>query len=124
MYMTDNYGLYDNIKRCEERLFSTKPECIKKIELIPYYEDLGYGDNPDLATLLLTLDVRLEKETEYNRFAWTGTADGYGKDKSRKEVEDTLVLELKEIIDGIMKDEEIDEFWEDVPWDRDWKPLP
>jgi hypothetical protein len=66
--MIDNYGLYNSIKRCEEHLLSTKPDCIKSIKLIPYYEDLGYGDNPDLVTLLISLDVRLEKESEYTQF--------------------------------------------------------
>ena len=121
--MIDNYGLYNSIKRCEEHLLSTKPDCIKSIKLIPYYEDLGYTNNLDLATLLISLDVRLEKESEYNQFTWTGTADGYGKDRSKKEAEDRLVLELKEIIDGIMKDEEIDMFWDEILWDENWKPL-
>ena len=105
---------------CEVALLLTKPGCIKQIELIPYFEDLGYDDDSDFATLLINLDVRLEKEEEYNQFTWTGTADGYREEKSKEEAEDSLALELKIIIDGILSDEEIENFWKEIPWDKGW----
>ena len=94
---------------------------IKQIELIPYFEDLGCDEDADSATLLINLDVRLEKEEEYNQFTWTGTADGYSEEKSKEEAEDSLALELRIIIDGILSDEEIENFWEEIPWDKGWK---
>ena len=122
-YIEDYYGIYDAIRMCEVALLLTKPGCIKQIELIPYFEDLGYDDDSDFATLLINLDVRLEKEEEYNQFTWTGTADGYSEEKSKEEAEDSLALELKIIIDGILSDEEIENFWEEIPWDKGWKKI-
>lgn len=120
-YIEDYYGLYDAIRMCEVALFLTKPDCVKKVDLIPYFEDLGYDDDSDSATLLINLDVRLENEEEYNQFTWTGTADGYSEEISKEEAEDNLALELKIIIDGILSDEEIENFWEEIPWDKGWK---
>jgi hypothetical protein len=108
---------------CEVALLLTKPDCIKQIELIPYFEDLGCDEDADSATLLINLDVRLEKEEEYNQFTWTGTADGYSEEKSKEEAEDSLALDLRIIIDGILSDEEIENFWEEIPWDKGWKKI-
>ena len=120
-YKEDHYGLYDAIRMCEVAIFLTRPICVKRVKLIPYFDDLGFDDDSDSATLLISLDVKIEKEEEYNQFTWTGTADGYGEERSKEEAEDYLALELKDIIDGILSDEEIQNFWEDVPWDKKWK---
>ena len=120
-YIEDHYGLYDVIKICEIALFLNKPDCVKHVKLIPYYDDLGCDDDSDSATLQISLDVRLEKEEEYNQFTWTATVDGYGEEKSKEEAEDSLALELRIIIDGILSDEEIENFWEEIPWDYGWK---
>ena len=38
-----------------------------------------------------------------------------------EKAEEELVCEMLYILDGTLSDEEIQTFWEDVPWDRDWK---
>jgi hypothetical protein len=30
---------------------------------------------------------------------------------------------MLDILNGTLSDEEIQTFWEDVPWDRDWKKI-
>ena len=127
-YKEDIYGLYDIIKMCEVAIFLAKPEEIKKVKLIPYFEDLGYykeddNDSDTSATLLISVDVRIEKEEEYTQFVWTGTADGYSKSRTKEEAEEYLVGELLDILEGTLSDEEIQNFWKEVPWDKDWKKI-
>ena len=127
-YIEDIYGLYDTIKMCELALLLTKPEEVENIKLIPYFEDLGYykedeNDNDTSATLLISVDVRIEKKEEYAQFVWTGTADGYSESRSREEAEEYLVGELLDILNGTLLDEEIQNFWEEVPWNKDWKKI-
>ena len=122
-YLEDVYGLYDIIKMCEVAIFLTKPDGIKKVKLIPYFDDLGYDEDDTSATLLIGVDVRIEKEEEYTQFVWTGTADGYSESRSKEETEEYLVGELLDILEGTLSDEEIQNFWVEVPWDKNWKKI-
>ena len=127
-YIEDIYGLYDTIKMCELALLLTKPEEVRKVKLIPYFEDLGcYKEDEDdedtSATLSIYIDARIEKEDEYTQLIWTGTADGYGENKSKETSEKELVCELLYILEGVLSNDEIQNFWEEVPWNKDWKKI-
>ena len=121
-YIKDVYGIYDTIKMCEVAIFLTKPEVVKKVKLIPYFQDLGYDEDDDTsATLMICIDARIEKEDEYTQLIWTCTSDGYDENRSKEEAEKELVCEMLFILEGTLSDEEIQTFWEDIPWNRDWK---
>lgn len=122
-YIEDVHGIYDTIKMCEVAIFLTKPEEIKKIKLIPYFDDLGQDGEDATSILLISIDARVEKENEYHQFVWTSTADGYDKNKSKEEAEEELVEDLLDILNGVLSDDEILHFWDDVPWDKHWKPI-
>ena len=122
--MVDNYGLYNTIKVCEEAIFLTKPDYIKKVKIIPYYEYIDPNEEFNFYSVLLNIDVKLEKEDEYTQFVWTSVSDCYYKGESKEKVEDTLVSEMNWALKWDLKNGEIESFWEDLPWNTfEWKPF-
>jgi hypothetical protein len=122
--MIDNYGLYDTIKMCEIAIFLTKPDYIKKIKMIPYYEYIGPNEEFNFYSVLLNIDIKLEKEDEYTQFTWTSVSDYYYKEENKEEVEDTLVCELDDVLMWDLENGEIESFWENLPWNKfEWKPI-
>lgn len=123
--MIDNYGLYDTIKMCEVAIFLTKPTYIKKVKMIPYYEYIEPSEEYNFYTVLINIDVRIEKEDEYTQFTWTSTADGYNEGESKEKVEDLLVYEMNWLLEWDLENGEIESFWKDLPWETfEWKPFP
>ena len=122
-YKEDVFELYATIKLCEIAIYLKKPEEVKKVKLIPYFEDWGYYDDDTFATLSIFIDARIEKEDEYTQLVWTGTADGYNEEKSKEKAEEVLAFELYDNLKRILSDEEVQNFWEDVPWNRNWKKI-
>lgn len=123
-YIKDVYGIYDTIKMCEVAIFLTKPEDVKKVKLIPYFQDLGYYEDDDTSnTLLICIDARIEKEDEYTQYLWVCTADDYDENRSKEEAEEELVCEMIDILDELLSDEVFQTFWENVSCDRSWKKI-
>ena len=116
----DRYGLYDAIRKFEEGLCRTKPDCIKEVKLLAYFTDLGINEDSNLGTLLINIDAVLEKENEYHRFIWTSTSDGYGEDNRKEEIENSLMGEMKDILEH----DNPDDFWEESSWNECWEPMP
>lgn len=122
--MVDNYGLFDTLYLWEVAVFLIRPDSIKKVKMIPYYEYIEPDEKYNFRTVLINIDVRLEKEGEYAQFTWTSTADGYREKKDKRNVEDTLVYELNEMLCKDIDRGEAETFWEHIPWDDlEWKPL-
>ena len=122
--MIDNYGLYDTLKLWEVAIFLTKPKYIKKVKMIPYYEYIEPCEEYNFYTVLISIDVRLEKENECVQFTWISTADGYDIGESKEKTEDTLVYEMNWLLEFGMYNGELESFWEDLPWETlEWKSL-
>jgi hypothetical protein len=59
-------------------------------------------------------------KNEYHRFIWTSTSDGYGEDNRKEDIENSLMGEMKDILEH----DNPDDFWEENSWNEDWKPMP
>lgn len=123
-YKKDIYGLYDTIKMYEIAISLIKPKDIKKVKLIPYFIDLGQDNDDDTTTLLINIDVNIEKKNKCTQFTWSSTADGYDTEKSKEKAEDSLIYEMGWLLRWDLEHGEIESFWEDLPWNKfDWKPI-
>ena len=125
--MKNLYELYDSVKELEKRLMDTKPDSIKSVKAILYFEDLEEDffedDELEFQTILINLDIRLEKENEYCQFCLAGDADGYGEadGKNKDECERALIISMKSIVNDLI--DEADDFWTYSYEDKEWKPF-
>ena len=116
------YKLYEVVRIWEIALSLIKPICVTKVTVSPIIEDdiLGMGEGK----IYSYLKIHVEAEGKYTDLIWGWDTTPYKDREEKKWVVESQIFLLTEYIEDRMDNDYINSFWEDYPWDVEWKPLP